>query len=316
MMEPRLVRTAYAVRYNSPLRYPGGKARLADLIKAVLRENSLLDGAYAEPYAGGASLALTLLFEEYVSRIYINDIDSAVFAFWHSVLYETDALCRLVLDTRATPAQWSRQRDIYRNAGNESQLSVGFATFFLNRTNRSGIISSAGMIGGRQQHGRWKLDARYNQRDLVERISRVARYSDRIRLYNLDAVDFLACCATDLPERALVYLDPPYYVKGQKRLYANYYNDEDHADIACVLPALPFAWLVSYDDAPRIRELYSHYRKLTYSLRYTAAERQHGAEVMFFSDQLAIPKKIPGTYRQGVPAIAHSSPQPHISSRA
>jgi DNA adenine methylase len=289
MTGPQVERTR-SVRYNSPLRYPGGKAKLADIVKAIFRENGLLDGAYAEAYAGGASVALTLLFEEYASRIYINDLDPAVFAFWHSVLHETEALCRLVRDTRATPRQWGLQKLIYRNAATESRLAIGFAAFFLNRTNRSGIIASAGMIGGKEQQGRWKLDARYNQIELIERITRIASYRDRIHLYNLDAIDFLARCATTLPERSLVYLDPPYYVKGQ-RLYASYYQDEDHAEIADLLPALPFPWLVSYDDAPEIRRIYCDYRKFCYTLRYTAAMRQHGAEVMFFSDQLVIPKR-------------------------
>lgn len=277
------------MRYNSPLRYPGGKAKLADFVKAIFRTNRLLDGVYAEPYAGGASVALTLLFEEYASHIHINDLDPSVYAFWRAVLYDTEALCKLVRNTRATPRQWERQRRIYAHPATESSLALGFASFFLNRTNRSGIIASAGMIGGRKQTGLWKLDARYNRAELAERIARIARYRDRIHVTNLDAVDFLAAAATTLPERTLIYLDPPYYVKGQQRLYANYYKAEDHTHIAELLPALPFPWLISYDNAVAIRRLYREYRHFTYTLRYTAAERQHGAEVMFFSPELVIP---------------------------
>jgi len=276
-------------RYHSPLRYPGGKARLAGFIKTVFRANRLLDGVYAEPYAGGAAVALALLFGEYASRIYINDLDPAVYAFWHSVLHDTEALCRLVDDTPATPREWQRQRAVYENGPGETTLRLGFSAFFLNRTNRSGIIGSGGMIGGKKQRGRWRLDARYNQRDLAERIARIARYRNRIHLSNFDAMDFLAHCATALPERALLYLDPPYYTKGRQRLYANHYAANDHAVVADVLPMLPFPWVVSYDDASEIRRLYKGYRSLTYTLPYTAAERQHGAEVMFFSDQLLIP---------------------------
>jgi DNA adenine methylase len=179
---------------------------------------------------------------------------------------------------------------VYRRAATAPLLHLGFAAFFLNRTNRSGIIESAGMIGGARQRGRWKLDARYNGPELAERIARVARYRDRIGVFNLDAVDFLRHCAGDLPPRALAYLDPPYYVKGQQRLYANYYNDADHATIAGVLPSLKFPWVVSYDDAPQIRRLYRGYRRTSYSLRYTAAAPRRGAEVIFFSDGLVLPK--------------------------
>jgi DNA adenine methylase len=278
------------MRYNSPLRYPGGKAKLADFVKGLFRANRLLDGAYAEPYAGGVAVGLALLFEEYASRIYINDIDPAVHAFWYAVLHQTEELCRLVRNTRPTPSEWARQRRIYVGGTSQSPLSLGFAAFFLNRTNRSGIIGSAGMIGGKRQRGRWKLDARYNGQELAERIARIARYENRIRLSNLDAVDFLKSLGAALPERTLVYLDPPYYVKGQQRLYANYYTPNDHAAIARLLPAMRFPWLVSYDDTPEIRRLYRGYRKSTYTLPYTAATRKHGAEIMFFSDDLVVPK--------------------------
>lgn len=279
------------MRYNSPLRYPGGKAKLANFVKAIFRANNLLDGVYAEPYAGGAAIALALLFEEYATSIYLNDIDPAVHAFWYAVLHETDALCRLVRDTRPTPREWERQRRIYTSAATELPLALGFAAFFLNRTNRSGIIDSAGMIGGREQGGRWKLDARYNRPELADRIERIARYRDRIRLSNLDAAEFLVQTAAALPVKSLIYLDPPYYVKGQRRLYASYYEEEDHIKITELLPALPFHWLVSYDSAPAIRRLYRGYRSVTYKLRYTAAERQQGTEVMFFSPNLAMPRE-------------------------
>lgn len=67
--------------YCSPLRYPGGKGKVADYFKQIFRDNSLYDGVYVEPYAGGASVALSLLFNEYVSKIIINDIDRSIFAF-------------------------------------------------------------------------------------------------------------------------------------------------------------------------------------------------------------------------------------------
>lgn len=279
------------MRLDSPLRYPGGKAKLVDFVKAVFRENELLDGAYAEPYAGGGSVALALLFEEYASSIYINDLDPGIYAFWYSALEETDALCQLVWDTPVTPLEWERQRSIYKNDGNQASLALGFATFFLNRTNRSGIIASGGMIGGRSQTGPWALDARYNKPDLVRRIARIGRYRDRIHLSNLDAIDFIALAAGTLPVASLVYLDPPYFVKGKQGLYANYYQPEDHVQIAELLPAVPFRWLLSYDDAPAIRQLYRPYRRLNYTLRYTASERQHGTEMMFFSNDLVVPRR-------------------------
>lgn len=280
--------------YYSPLRYPGGKARLAGLVKTIFRANGLIGGSYAEPYAGGAGLALALLFEEYASDIYLNDVDPAVHAIWSSILEKTEDFCRLVRDTPVTSAQWHHQRDIYAKGDMQSRLALGFASFFLNRTNRSGIIDSGSMIGGLQQDGEWKLDARYNRTELTSRIKRIARYRDRIHLSNLDAVDFLAQAARTLARKSLVYLDPPYYTKG-RHLYASYYEADDHLQIARLLSSLSFNWVISYDDAAAVRRLYRGYRSRTYTLQYTAAERREGTEVMFFSPNLVLPHKIRST---------------------
>jgi len=280
------------VRYYSPLRYPGGKAKLADYVKLLLRENDLLDGHYLEVYAGGASVGLELLLEDWVSRISINDIDRAVHGFWRAVLDETDALCQLIRDQPVTATEWQRQRSIYASP-TASPLELGFAAFFLNRTNRSGIIASGGMIGGNAQTGRWKLDARYNKQELIHRIERIARYRGRISLTNLDAQRLLAEVLPRLPKKSLVYLDPPYYVKGRRRLYANFYEHGDHAAIAKQMARAKRPWIVSYDAAPEICRLYSRFRSVRYGLGYTARDRYEGEEVMFFSDTLKIPEASP-----------------------
>ena len=277
-------------RFSSPLRYPGGKSSLISYMEALFRINQFVGGVYVEPYAGGASLALTLLFREYASCIYINDLDKALYAFWDSVLNDTERLCRKIRDTQVTPQEWERQRRIYMRSTDSSRLSLGFATFFLNRTNRSGIIASGGMIGGRKQRGRWKIDARYNGPNLAKRIERIALYRDRIHLFNLDAIDFLRFAADELALNSMVYLDPPYYVKGKRRLYTNYYNHDDHASVAGLLPQMPFRWLISYDNTPAIRRLYRSFPKREYSIGYTAAERHQGSEVMFFSPNLLLPR--------------------------
>ena len=88
------------MNFYSPLRYPGGKGKLTDFFHAIIEENNLSDGYYVEPYAGGASVALSLLFNEYVSKIIINDFDRSIYAFWFSVLNETRKLCELILKTK------------------------------------------------------------------------------------------------------------------------------------------------------------------------------------------------------------------------
>jgi DNA adenine methylase len=176
------------LRYFTPLRYPGGKGKLAGFVKALLRANSLLDGDYVEPYAGGAAIALELLLHEYVTRIHINDVSRPIHAFWSSVLNHTDDLARLIVDTRLTVEQWDRQKKVLANPGHHDVLALGFATFFLNRTNRSGILNG-GIIGGRDQTGPWKIDARFNPSELVTRITAIARMRSRIHLTRKDALN-------------------------------------------------------------------------------------------------------------------------------
>lgn len=276
------------MRYSTPLRYPGGKSRLANFIKLVFDHNDIVDGHYAEPYAGGASVALSLLFHEYACEVHVNDVDPAVYAFWHSVLRAPDDLCELIRRTPVTMAEWHKQKGV-QQAGRVSMLRLGFSTFFLNRTNRSGIIHSGGAIGGTKQRGEWKLDARYNRDELIVRIQRIASFRDRIHLTNHDAVEFLRQTVRRLPHRTLAYLDPPYFVKGQ-RLYANYYRPSDHAEVARVVNGLRQKWIVSYDCAPEIIALYSKRRRITYDLSYSAMDRYRGKEVMFFSPGLVVPK--------------------------
>lgn len=281
------------MRYKSPLRYPGGKAALADYVGVIFGLNNLNDGHYAEPYAGGAGVALSLLYNERASHAHINDLDRSVYAFWYAALHQTERLCRMVRDTPVTVEEWHRQRAVQRRKQSASLLTLGFSTFFLNRTSRSGIISSGGIIGGQRQCGRWRIDARYNASELIRRIERAAEFRDRITLTQLDADAFLRQLSVALPTRALVYLDPPYYVKGQRRLYANYYGPDDHAHIAEALTSAPWQWMVSYDAAPEILQLYRAYRCIRYDLQYSARARQTGQEVIFLAHGLKVPMRAP-----------------------
>lgn len=276
------------LRHHSPLRYPGGKARLAPFIARLFEENALCDGHYAEAYAGGAGIALSLLNTEHARVVHINDVDGGVYAFWHCVLERTEELCKRVADTPATVEEWHYQKAFQSRDASVDPLDLGFSTFFLNRTNRSGIITG-GMIGGVKQLGRWTLDARLNRLDLVRRIQRVAAFRDRIRLTNLDAIDFLGHIASMLLPRALTYCDPPYFVKGQQRLYTNYYHAEDHEAVAMTLQMLPTPWVVSYDRADEILALYRAQQRIEYDFNYSAADRYRGTEVMFFSPDIRVP---------------------------
>jgi DNA adenine methylase len=277
------------IRYDSPLRYPGGKSCLANYFKAILKQNDLLGCEYVEPYAGGSSVALALLFGGYVSTVHINDLSRPVAAFWRSALTQTDELCRRIRDCRVTVDNYARQKAILSKPQKVSTLQLGFAAFFVNRTSRSGIISSrSGVIGGKDQKGKWKVDARFGRRGLVERIEAIGKRRKDIRLYNMDAADFLREHVTSLPSRTFIYLDPPYYRNGQ-RLYQNFYRHPDHVSLARIVLRLKQQWALSYDDAPEVRSLYQDRGGLTYSIPYSAASRYTGCEVLFFSAGLRVP---------------------------
>ena len=225
--------------YYTPLRYPGGKRRLAPVIMNLLEQNNLKNVQYIEPCAGGASIALALLLEEYASTIHINDLSRPVYAFWHSVLNDTANLCQRIESTEVTMAEWHRQRAVYDQQDTASLEDLAFSTLFLNRTNRSGIIAG-GVIGGKNQTGKWFLDARFNKSELMRRIKQIGRYKNRIKLYQLDALELTKQLLTNMVStKTFVFYDPPYIEKGES-LYLNNYELEDHRRLAeCILKNAP-----------------------------------------------------------------------------
>ncbi len=271
--------------YPSPLRYPGGKGKLANYVKLILLENGLVGREYVEPYAGGASVALSLLFEEYASHIHINDLNPSLAAFWTAVLEESQELCERIEAVAVTTDEWERQRAIQTDP-KATTVDLAFSTFFLNRTSRSGIIGG-GIIGGKDQTGKWKIDARFGREDLIRRIRKIARHRSRITVTSIDAADYLQAALPHI-DTPFVYLDPPYYVKGGE-LYQSSYKPADHAAIASLVHKLDVPWIVSYDAVPQIDELYRPAPRITYDLSYSAQDRYRGKEVMFFDSNLILP---------------------------
>ena len=277
----------------SPLRYPGGKGKLSKFMATIIRANGLSDGRYIEPYAGGAGIAWELLITGVVRRVLINDISPHVFAFWMSVLHHTDELCRRIRDVPLSVEEWDCQKEIFRSPANASILKLGFSCFYLNRTNRSGILNG-GLIGGRNQAGKWLMDARFNREDLIRRITKIADCAGRIEVSRSDAVEFLRGKSSEFGAKDLIYVDPPYFEKG-RMLYYDAYGPDDHAAVADTLAQLDGPrWVVSYDDVDAIRSLYTFApRLLRYTIGYSARGRTQGHEVMFFSKDMVVPELVP-----------------------
>ncbi|MBZ9909446.1 MULTISPECIES: DNA adenine methylase [Mesorhizobium] len=276
---------------TSPLRYPGGKAPLTGLVSQIIRLNKLQYGHYAEPYAGGCGLALGLLYGGYVSDIHINDIDRGIWAFWNVVLNQTDDFIDLMNRTPVTLDEWRRRREMQRNQRGLSPLEIAFTTFFLNRTNRSGIIKNAGVIGGLGQVGDYKIDCRFTKSELERRIRRVQRYRDHIHLHRKDALDFLKHVERNLPERTFLCIDPPYFKKGST-LYTSFYDPEDHAAVATKILGLDRPWIITYDRCDEISALYKTRRQYEISLNYSAQVKRVGSELLVVSKGLKVPDEL------------------------
>lgn len=278
------------MKHKSPLRYPGGKAKVAPFVKSLLLQNKLNGGSYIEPYVGGGAVAISLLFEGIVNDIYINDKDKSIFAFWYSVLFETEMFCKKIWKTEITIDNWYEQREIQRHKETASLFDLGFSTFFLNRTNRSGILSG-GVIGGLSQNGEYKMNARFNKVELIARIESIAQFNQHIHVANLDAIDFLTKTIPHLTGKPmLIYLDPPYFVKG-KGLYMNHYSPEDHKRIAEYIKEFDdnIPWIMSYDKVAFIENLYKQFRITPFELIYSASNSGRGSEIMIFSDNVEVP---------------------------
>jgi len=269
--------------FLTPLRYPGGKGRLGPWLAHVLAHNKLTGGWYIEPYAGGAGAAIYLLRERHVEHVVINDADPAIYAFWASVTRKTQPFIRLIRSARLTVPEWERQRVIVAEPNKHDQLELGFAAFYLNRTNRSGILS-AGLIGGKDQDGPFKMDARFDKASLAERVKAIGSLSRRITVLGMDALDLLTDVGPGFPAKSLVYLDPPYFAKGSL-LYRNHYGLQEHEAIARCLSGASYPLLVTYDDCSEIRHLYQHFLSTRFKLQYsTHTARPKASEALFYQN--------------------------------
>tara|TARA_R110002050_G_scaffold166164_1_gene296675 strand:+ start:2147 stop:3040 length:894 start_codon:yes stop_codon:yes gene_type:complete len=274
--------------FYSPLRYPGGKNKLSAFIAKICIDNNI-NGHYVEPYSGGASVALFLMFEGFVNKITINDKDRSIYAFWHSILNKNKQFCELIENAELTVKEWKKQKEIQENKKTANLLELGFSTFYLNRTNRSGIIN-AGVMGGINQNGNYLMDCRFNKKSLINRVKKIGKNRKNIRLYKKDAIKLIEKIEKEsLDENVVFYFDPPYYLKAST-LYMNHYENKNHKKVSDKIKNIQnIKWIVSYDNVPEIRNLYSDCIKKEFSFNHSAYKSRVGKEILFFSDNLKRP---------------------------
>ena len=274
--------------YYSPLRYPGGKGKLASFMEYMIDQLGHRGGTYIEPFAGGAGIAMELLLRNVVSRIVINDYDKAVWSFWRVILTETDRFVEEIRMVPLTVDEWQKQHEILVTQNDKYSFELGFAAFYMNRTNRSGIIKG-GVIGGQEQAKDWKMDVRFKREELVTRIQRIAARKKDIKLYNKDVNSFIKNYVPLYEENALIYFDPPYFRKGQQ-LYMNFFNYKDHVRIEQeIREHVNCDWIITYDYEPQIEEIYHNYNLRLYDLNYSVSTKRKANELMIFKDGIFIP---------------------------
>lgn len=274
--------------FYSPLRYPGGKGKLSLFMEYMIDRLGHRGGTYIEPFAGGAGIAVELLLKNVVNRIVINDYDKGVWSFWKAILTETDRFVEQVRTVPLTINEWYRQHEICVNQNDKYSFELGFATFYMNRTNRSGIIKG-GVIGGLKQAGNWTMDVRFNREELINRIQNIASRKKDIKLYNKDISSFITNYVPLYEGNAFIYFDPPYYKKG-KQLYMNYFSHEDHVRIeSAIRQHINCDWIITYDDVKEIEEIYKDYQLYLYDLNYSVSAKCKASELMVFRNEILPP---------------------------
>ena len=274
--------------FYSPLRYPGGKSKLEPFMELMIRKLNHVGGTYIEPFAGGAGIAIGLLENDLVNDVVINDLDKGIYSFWRAALTETDRFIEMIDQIPLNMDEWTEQRRICFEENKKYSFELGFATFYMNRTNRSGIIKG-GVIGGQEQLGAWKLDARFNRETLKKRIEMISKKKSHIHLYNKDIGSFITNYVPRYADNALIYFDPPYFDKG-KQLYLNFFDYDDHVRIEKMIREnVDCDWIITYDDAPEIATIYDGYNIRKYDLNYSVFEKRKASEIIIFKNTQMIP---------------------------
>ncbi len=262
------------------LRYPGGKTKLYGYVSRLIDINEMRGCTYVESFAGGAGLAIKLLLNGVVKDIVLNDIDYAIYSVWEVLLNHTDVLCNFIENVPLNILEWQRQKAIYNNQNDYTQIEVGLSALYLNRTNVSGVLKG-GVIGGLSQTGKYKINARFNRENLIKRARTIAEHREHIHLYKWNAIDFILNILPNY-ENCFVYFDPPYVNKGPC-LYRNSFTKDDHIYLSEVITACQFKWIVTYDKCDFIKRLYNGFESEILSVYYSAGKAKSGDEIIFFN---------------------------------
>lgn len=272
----------------TPLRYPGGKGSLKYFLANVVIANDLHGKFLIEPFCGGSGASLPLLFTGVIDRLYLNDANPLIYHFWWNVFFNTEMFVGLVRSCKVNMESWRYYKGVSENIENYSSLEVGFSAFFLNRCNRSGLLS-AGPIGGVNQGGKYKMNCRFNKEGLIKRVLKISNFKEKVHISGVDACDFLENLEEDVLKDSLVFMDPPYVSQGRS-LYKEFsFNDVGHENLAKYVKPKPWRWIITYDDEPLIHKLYAERAVGVIELSYLMQSAKIGRELLVAATHCRIP---------------------------
>ncbi len=252
-------------------RYPGGKKKLVSQIAGRIRcyydEKMCWNRVeYVEPFAGSLSVGLTLLNYKIIKNVCINDKDPGISALWTSVLRYPEKLCEYISYFSPTTEAFYNYKKYFGDIKSVSKeekkatricVEIGFRKLALHQMSYSGLgVKAGGPIGGKTQNSNYKIGCRWNPKLLKKNINKyhnllvktILRYK---KCSSYGWLKILNDC-----KDSFIYLDPPYYEKGSE-LYQFSFSEYNHKKLSEVLKKIKYPWLLSYDYADEIKELYS-----------------------------------------------------------
>ncbi|WP_199488369.1 DNA adenine methylase [Thalassococcus profundi] len=273
----------------SPFRYPGGKGFLAPFLAQHMAEIGVPMTVFAEPFAGGAGSALRLLKDGLVESLILNDLDIRVYSAWRAMLRENERFQERLSTIEPDLATWNACRETVERASSEYSFELGFATFFINRTSRAGIIVGSGPIGGYNQDGKWRLDARFYKDTMLKRIDWLGKNSSRIEITHRNALEFLEWSVKHYSVNSTFYfIDPPYVAAGS-RLYFNSMEEADHRALASRLHSGDVKhWLLTYDRSDLVADLYENSDLYQLEVPYSLGTSRNEREFLVASNAIGI----------------------------
>jgi len=267
-------------KITSPLRYPGSKATFLKVVLEFIEVHGLKGREIVEPYAGSGIVSLSLVAKNLVSHATLVERDPLLYSFWKAVFEHTDALLSSIEEINVNMDTWHELRVLLKHKIPEDKLipDLALACLFFNRTNFSGVLHS-GPIGGKNQSSDYKLDCRFNKKDIISRIRQISSLRDGVSVKFGDALEFLQKANIQNNEKRFFYVDPPYFKQGRK-LYRYYYKVIDHKRLYDILSVATFPWLLSYDKHEFIELLYDGFPQVHQSFRYMSRTPKNENELV------------------------------------